>query len=537
MAEPRSLLERLIHVRQEKSRPDFGEHRESTRLIEYMQNAAFKLWTRRIAHTLILCMFSAICLMCVCSSFPEFQFALWGFFRWILAPIKPLLTSGPSAQWAGLFSVLTPIAHAFNLLMAPAVGYLALKATEPPLNVALLEDQILILSRGYSHSRDRTTNVSYPGVRIKGDYYAVESVISLQLLQEISVKRPRGKKSFLDYVIHFNIPGKALNIRWGDIVKPEDRQRLVEYLEKKVPERFDATIFEPFKRLPDHQSYTELWLRELSGAPKRERLTPLAEGNQLRNGDYTILKKVGVGGQGTVYLATKSDADNKEVVVVKEFLLPIYPDVRVRKKAAQRFQAEASMLRRLNHPQIVKFLDLVVEDHRAYLVLEHVEGTTLKQMIAENGPMTDIQVVEIARQIANILVYLHAQEPAVNHRDLTPDNIILGLDGMAKLIDFSVAQEITSGVTGSVVGKPNYIAPEQFRGKPTTQSDLYSLGATLYYLLIGHDPPAITVLHPQHENEKISDAMDSIVARCTQLDPAQRYANATALAKDLSDRA
>ena len=101
------------------------------------------------------------------------------------------------------------------------------------------------------------------------------------------------------------------------------------------------------------------------------------------------------------------------------------------------------------------------------------------------------------------------------------------------MIDFSVAQEASFGVTGSVVGKPNYISPEQFRGKPSVQSDIYSLGATLYFLLIGCDPPPITVLHPQAVKDSISQALDQITARCTQLDVNNRYASASDLVHDL----
>jgi serine/threonine-protein kinase len=184
------------------------------------------------------------------------------------------------------------------------------------------------------------------------------------------------------------------------------------------------------------------------------------------------------------------------------------------------------MLSRLNHPQIAKFIDLFVEDHRAYVVMELVEGQSLKELVASEGPLPEKAVVDLATQIAEILTYLHSQDPPVIHRDLTPDNIMLGEDGLAKLIDFSVAQEASSGVTGSVVGKPNYISPEQFRGKPTPQSDLYSLGATMFFLLTGVDPPPISVLHPKAEKDKISHQLDTIVARCTQLDVSKRIESA-----------
>jgi serine/threonine protein kinase len=102
------------------------------------------------------------------------------------------------------------------------------------------------------------------------------------------------------------------------------------------------------------------------------------------------------------------------------------------------------------------------------------------------------------------------------------------------LIDFSVAQELSTGVTGSVVGKPNYISPEQFRGKPTQQSDIYSLGATLYYLLMAKDPPPITVLKPDQENEAISSKLGLLVTNCTELDVLKRYQSAADVLRDLA---
>jgi serine/threonine-protein kinase len=276
------------------------------------------------------------------------------------------------------------------------------------------------------------------------------------------------------------------------------------------------------------QSYTELWLRELSDAPKRDKLTPLTAGTTLDGGNYTIINKAGMGGQGTAYFAEsiKHTCLGHNQVVLKEYVLPVYPDVRVRRKAAERFQSEAEILKRLHHPQIAKFVDLFVEDHRAYVVMELVEGRTLKDLVAAEGPLNEAGVLDIAAQILEILSYLHKQSPPVIHRDLTPDNIIMGSDGMIKLIDFSVAQEVSSGVTGSVVGKPNYISPEQFRGKPATQSDIYSLGATMFYLLVGRDPSTISVSHPKTECDAISTELDDVVARCTQTELSKRYESA-----------
>jgi serine/threonine protein kinase len=225
------------------------------------------------------------------------------------------------------------------------------------------------------------------------------------------------------------------------------------------------------------------------------------------------------------------------VVALKEFVLPVYPDARLRKQAAERFQVEAEMLSRLQHPQIVRFLDLFIEDHRAYLVLERAEGTTLKALVRSGGALPEKRVTALALQMCEILGYLHSRTPPVCHRDFTPDNLILGSDGLIRLVDFSVAQQIESRLTGSIVGKPAYMAPEQFRGKPTPASDIYSLGASLFYLLIGHDPEPISESHPRAENAAVTTAMDDIVARATRPDASQRYHDVQKVKQDLDQLA
>ena len=119
------------------------------------------------------------------------------------------------------------------------------------------------------------------------------------------------------------------------------------------------------------------------------------------------------------------------------------------------------------------------------------------------------------------------------HRDFTPENLILSKEGVLKLVDFNVAQQQESTATGTVVGKHCFISPEQFRGKPTSQSDIYSMGATLYYLLTGEDPGPITCSHPKQKVEGLSDNIDELVAKATALSAPKRYLNASDVRKDL----
>lgn len=418
--------------------------------------------------------------------------------------------------------------------------------------------------------------------------YQEREELDFKQVTSIEIIRPKTTRSNLDYVFVFQrglMP--AFKIRYGDILKPKDRAVFVAAIKKRFGDQIDDELLEPFEVVGEKHSYTELWLKELSASPKRDKLTPLELGAQLHNGRYTIISRIGMGGQGTVYLAQDHKAaksqstDNKhkiqaseagtetcseaprevcgevdrkeeglKEVVLKEFLLPVFPDTRVRKAAAIKFQEEADLLGKLEHPQIVKFYELFLEDHRAYLVLEKLDGITLKEYLESKGNLPFDTIEDLARQMCQILQYLHNQTPPVVHRDFTPDNLILGDDGKLKLLDFSVAQSVTSNVTGSVVGKPHYIAPEQFRGKSCSQSDIYSMGATLYFLATGKQPEPITNLKLAAEesslssnfefakdaraNKKSNTKLSKVIEKSTKLDLGNRYKKVEEILQDLS---
>lgn len=124
--------------------------------------------------------------------------------------------------------------------------------------------------------------------------------------------------------------------------------------------------------------------------------------------------------------------------------------------------------------------------------MDYASGQSLRDLVSECGPQTYAQTRALLEQMAEVLDYLHSQAPSVVHQDFTPDNIIVCPDGTIRVIDFSVARQSFSHKTATVVGKQAFIAPEQFRGTPTAQSDLYSLGATIYFVLTGSEPTPIS---------------------------------------------
>ena len=234
-----------------------------------------------------------------------------------------------------------------------------------------------------------------------------------------------------------------------------------------------------------------------------------------------------------VVLTEKAVSSHPSEVVLKEYILPVYRGTRLLENISSRFFAEAELLAKLDHPGVVKLLDHFVEDFRGYLVLEYVEGKSLKELVMLQGPQTERFAIEVARQLALVLKYLHEQFPPVVHRDLSPDNIIVGLDGQIRIVDFNVARRLENSNRTAVVGKHAYLPPEQFRGRPTTQSDLYALGGTLFYLVTGVEPAPLSCSRPA-ETAAVSAEFSGIVAKCTELSLGDRYRSAEEVFRDLS---
>ncbi len=195
-------------------------------------------------------------------------------------------------------------------------------------------------------------------------------------------------------------------------------------------------------------------------------------------------------------------------------------------RSVEELQKEARILQNLDHPRVVKLLDFFVEDYRGYLVMEHIKGPSLRRHVEENGKCSMQEAIQIGLQMCDILIYLHKQQPAVVHRDFTPENLILDENKTLKLIDFNVAKVSEDTVTATVVGKHAYLPPEQFRGKARPESDIYALGCTLHFLLTGIDPEPLSVSHPRELSPDVSSELDLIVSTCTSIEFKNRYASA-----------
>lgn len=275
-------------------------------------------------------------------------------------------------------------------------------------------------------------------------------------------------------------------------------------------------------------TYTQMWEEELSRRFSATAFVPLEPGRSLQNGRLKIVRQLAFGGLSAIYLAQKNETD---LVVIKEAVIPASADETSRAKASELFDREARLLIKLNHTNIAHVYDHFTEDNRNYLLLEYIQGQDLRQFVKQNGAQPEELVLRWAAQIADILAYLHGQTPPIIHRDLTPDNLVRKEDESIILIDFGAANEFVGTATGTLVGKQAYIAPEQLRGKAMLSSDIYALGGTMYFLLTGKDPEALSESRPG-SLVAVSAELDDLIAECTQLEASDRPPSAA----DLRDR-
>jgi len=282
-------------------------------------------------------------------------------------------------------------------------------------------------------------------------------------------------------------------------------------------------------------SFTDVWMKSL--APPPETYTDaqadperLREGSDLKQGDYKVLFQVDRPGFGTSYLVSHQvmDAEGnflKKVAVMKRYHLiePRDPDM---PEPAGRFLKYAKRLAKIDHPNIVPVLDYFVEGDYGYLVHQYLEGFSLKKQIRQLGPLEEKTVIGLLLQMADVVGHLHEQPSPVVHIDLTPDILQMWRGNTLKLID--LGPDPSRGIFTARAGKSymKYLAPERINSKPDERTNLYSMGATLFFLITGRSPvKGVEALHPRSYNKRVSQQLDSIIARLTAADFRDRYAS------------
>ena len=259
----------------------------------------------------------------------------------------------------------------------------------------------------------------------------------------------------------------------------------------------------------------------------------LTKGQKI-NERYEIVKSIGEGGMANVYLATDNILERKVAIKV------LRGDLSADEKFIRRFEREAQSVSNLSHPNIVEVYDVGVEDGNHYIVMEYIDGKTLKQLLNKRESLTLTEVIDIMSQLTDGLS--HAHESYIIHRDIKPQNIMIEDNGLIKITDFGIAMALNATQitqTNSVMGSVHYLPPEQASGKGATiKSDIYSLGILMYELLTGTVPfkgdnaVEIALKHMKDkipsitkQNPAIPQSVENILLKATAKNPRNRYDN------------
>jgi len=256
----------------------------------------------------------------------------------------------------------------------------------------------------------------------------------------------------------------------------------------------------------------------------------MLEIGSLVDGKYKILNKVGQGGMSVVYLAMNEKA-NKQWAV-KEVRKDGVRDFEVVK---QGLVAETDILKKLSHPNLPSIIDVIDTDESFIIIMDYIQGNSLNKALEEFGAQPQENVIIWAKQLCDVLNYLHTRTPAIIYRDMKPANIMLKPDGNVTLIDFGTAREYKEKnlADTTCLGTVGYAAPEQFGGMGQTdaRTDIYCLGATLYHLVTGMNPcePPYEIKPIRDINPSLSAGLEKIILKCCQRDPNDRYQSAAEL--------
>ncbi len=302
----------------------------------------------------------------------------------------------------------------------------------------------------------------------------------------------------------------------------------------------DQDLAEPDLSMDEQVAHSEttpnFGVEDTDGSNKKK-LKPLDEGTVLNN-RYEIVRKIGGGGMGAVYLA--NDKNLGGVLRAVKEMVQSYIEEEQQEKAINDFKRESMLLTSLEHSAIPTIYDYFFDDKEArfYLVMKYISGGDLSGKIrsAPEGRLDEKSVVEWGSQIADVLDYLHNRQPPIVYRDLKPANVMVdGNSGRVMLIDFGIARWVNKEEKGvTAVGTMGYAPPELFSGNVEPRSDIYSLGSTMFHLMTGADPQSNPLLifdfqkhpRPRQINPALSDQIEQILMRAVEYSADKRFTSA-----------
>lgn len=270
-------------------------------------------------------------------------------------------------------------------------------------------------------------------------------------------------------------------------------------------------------------------------APVKPKVDSLGIGT-IVDGKYEVLREVGRGGMSVVYLAM-------DLRINKQWAIKV-----LRKNGVQDFEivkqgliAEANLLKKMDHPNLPRIIDLIDSDDSFIIIMDYIEGESLNHILDQYGAQPEEKVLKWAKQLCDVLGYLHTRTPAIIYRDMKPANVMLRPNGSITLIDFGIAREFkeTNLADTTCLGTRGYAAPEQFGGMGQTdaRTDIYCLGVTLYNLVTNLNPaePPYEIKPIREVDSKLSKGLEYVIEKATIRDPELRYQSISEMLYDLEN--
>lgn len=322
-----------------------------------------------------------------------------------------------------------------------------------------------------------------------------------------------------------------------DDKKTREKSAIVSYISKDFSPR-DLPL-----SLSKYQAYTDIEKLVLfienrlknNGIEFDINITPFEIGDTILN-RYTLLKIIGQGGVSMVYLAL--DNNLNRTVAIKCARKSDYTNFDIIKDM---FLSEIEIIKKLNHNSIVRIYDVDFSSDQLLIVMDYIEGTSLNEILKDYERIPQEEVISIAKQLCDVLAYLHSRKPAIIYRDIKPANIIFQSKTKIMLFDFGTAREYKQGNLADTVclGTRGYAAPEQYGGMGQTdaRTDIYALGVTLYHLVTGKNPcePPYEVRPIREINPDLSAGLEYIILKCTRNDPDDRFQTAEEVLQALNN--
>ena len=471
--------------------------------------------------------FGTVCNTDADLAFKRFFIAPIGFMIAIVAFsgvcfVSSFLLSGLATLLAGLAPMLVNfaqiVAGGWALLLTVIVAPLFLYVASDPALSMLLAWTLLVATRcvGYKQALSvdpiEGLEIDKHGLYVKR--FSSTEIIRWWDISKVDWKRERTKPS-MEWILSISYgSGWKTDIPLGCFTDADSRPEFLKLMKQYLHLDQISDSLQANEEIP--ATFTRWWIQSLDQGKCRERKEHLQAGTALQGGKYVVNSMIKIGGQSCIYDADEfRKKKEKHPCVLKECVIPSFVSDRDKSSALRQFKKELKALRSAQHRSVVKVLDSFIEDHRAYIVMEKVPGKNLKELVSESGALSEQQVIKIGLELCNILNYLQLRINPLVHGDISPDNLMLTDKGKLILLDFGSARRPHLEKDPDFLVKRNYAPIEQLQGITRYASDIYSMGATMYFLLTGMEPEPLLQSDPASVNDKLSSDFCRLVAACT----------------------